>query len=73
MACYIDRRDLYRAFDQNDFVLLAVQLTLGVYEAGRQPNAVLVITGDPGYPDLGCLGHPLRRIPDNSMGYSGRV
>ena len=73
MACYINRRDHFRALDQTASVLLAAHLMLGVSEVGRRHNGVLVITDNPGHYDLGRLGYPLRRTPDDFMGYSGRV
>jgi len=34
-----------------------------VVDRRRQPNVVLVITDDQGYPDLGCTGNPWLRTP----------
>ena len=42
----------------------AVATSAHAAEAKKQPNVVLIMTDDQGYPNLSCLGHPLLKTPN---------
>ncbi|MDZ8119081.1 arylsulfatase [Pontiella agarivorans] len=42
----------------------ALLLAVTVCQAADQPNVVIVMTDDQGYPNLSCMGHPLLETPN---------